>query len=91
MSGSFAASLERDGVRTIGQLQRMERADLMRRYGVMGDRLYALSRGEDTRTVQPDQDAKNVSAETTFNVDISARDDLAPVLRALSQRRSPRD
>ncbi len=86
----FAASLERDGVRTIGQLQRMERADLMRRYGVMGDRLYALSRGEDTRTVQPDQDAKNVSAETTFNVDISARDDLAPVLRALSEKVSTR-
>ena len=46
---AFAATLERDGIRTIGQLQRMERGDLMRRYGVMGDRLYHLSRGEDDR------------------------------------------
>ena len=35
----------------IGQLQRMERGDLMRRYGAMGDRLYHLSRGQDEREV----------------------------------------
>ncbi|RWG92289.1 MAG: DNA polymerase IV, partial [Mesorhizobium sp.] len=43
---ALAAALERDGIRTIAQLQRMERGELMRRYGVMGDRLYRLSRGE---------------------------------------------
>ena len=48
---AFAATLERDGIRTIGQLQRMERGDLMRRYGTMGDRLYHLSRGQDEREV----------------------------------------
>jgi DNA polymerase-4 len=36
---AFAATLERDGIRTIGQLQTMEET-LMRRYGVMGKRLY---------------------------------------------------
>ncbi|RVP20041.1 DNA polymerase IV, partial [Sinorhizobium meliloti] len=30
---AFAATLERDGIRAIGQLQTMEEADLMRRYG----------------------------------------------------------
>ena len=48
---AFNASLERDGIRTIGQLQQMDRGDLMRRYGTMGDRLYRLSRGEDVRRV----------------------------------------
>ncbi|MES0029483.1 DNA polymerase IV [Mesorhizobium sp. M0040] len=87
---AFAATLERDGVRTIGQLQRMERGDLMRRYGVMGDRLYRLSRGEDDRRVVPDQDAKSVSAETTFDTDIASVDELVSVLRALSEKVSAR-
>ena len=86
----FGATLERDGIRTIGQLQRMERGELMRRYGVMGDRLYYLSRGEDTRSVHTEHAAKNVSAETTFNVDLSSLEDLAPVLRALSEKVSGR-
>src|SRR5262249_2955336 len=51
----FAATLEGDGIRKIGQLQRMELGDLMRRYGTMGSRLYHLSRGQDVREVDPDQ------------------------------------
>ncbi len=86
----FAATLERDGIRTIGQLQRMELADLMRRYGTMGQRLFHLSRGEDSRTVHANHEEKSVSAETTFNVDISSREELAPVLRALSEKVSAR-
>ncbi|ODT15333.1 MAG: DNA polymerase IV, partial [Mesorhizobium sp. SCN 65-12] len=87
---AFAAALERDGIRTIGQVQRMERGDLMRRYGVMGDRLHRLSRGQDDRRVDPDQDSKSVSAETTFDIDIAALDDLVPVLRGLSEKVSAR-
>ncbi|MBZ9812519.1 MULTISPECIES: DNA polymerase IV [unclassified Mesorhizobium] len=87
---ALAATLERDGIRMIGQLQRMERGDLMRRYGVMGDRLYRLSRGEDDRPVDPDGDAKSVSAETTFDNDIGALAELVPVLRGLSEKVSAR-
>ncbi len=87
---AFAASLERDGIRQIGQLQRMERSDLMRRYGVMGDRLYRLARGEDDRRVSADRDSKSVSAETTFDTDIGELNDLVPVLRALSEKVSAR-
>lgn len=87
---AFAATLERDGVRQIGQLQQMDRGDLMRRYGSMGDRLYHLSRGLDDRKVNPDQDTKSVSAETTFNTDLAAAEDLVPVLRRLAERVSER-
>ena len=86
----FASTLESDGIRTIGQLQRMERNDLMRRYGTMGTRLYHLSRGQDEREVQPDSDAKSVSAETTFDTDLASSADLVPVLRALSEKVSAR-
>ncbi|WP_442577422.1 DNA polymerase IV [Mesorhizobium sp. ASY16-5R] len=87
---AFAATLEQDGIRTIGQLQKMERGDLMRRYGTMGDRLYRLARAEDARQVHPDSDAKSVSAETTFDTDLASMADLVPVLRALSEKVSTR-
>ena len=86
----FAQTLERDGIRVIAQLQRLERSELMRRYGTMGDRLYHLSRGMDQRTVHADQDAKSVSAETTFDTDISSAEELVPVLRGLSEKVSAR-
>ena len=62
----------------------------MQRYGTMGDRLYHLARGQDERQVQPDHDAKSVSAETTFDTDLAGMADLVPVLRALSEKVSAR-
>ncbi len=87
---AFDATLERDGIRLIGQLQKLERADLMRRYGTMGDRLYHLSRGQDVRRVHSDREAKSVSAETTFDTDLASPADLVPVLRALAEKVSSR-
>jgi DNA polymerase-4 len=87
---AFAAALQADGIRTIGQLQRMEQGELMRRYGAMGSRLHHLSRGQDDREVHPDRDAKSISAETTFDVDLASAADLVPVLRALSEKVSAR-
>ncbi len=87
---AFAAVLERDGLRTIGQLQKLERAELMRRYGTMGDRLYHLSRAQDERRVHADRETKSVSAETTFDTDLASPEDLVPVLRSLSEKVSAR-
>ena len=83
---AFAATLERDGIRTVGQLQTMEETDLMRRYGTMGQRLYRLSRGIDDREVHLNEAAKSVSAETTFFDDIWQYDELVTHLRALSEK-----
>lgn len=82
---SFAEKLARDGIRTIGQLQKMDEAALMASYGTMGQRLYRLSRGEDDRHVEPREGAKSVSAETTFDRDHARAEDLVPVLRSLSE------
>src|SRR5690606_31250707 len=84
------AALEREGVRTIRQLQTMEREDLIRRFGTLGNRLFYLARGEDDRKVQPEHETKSVSAETTFDKDLTALEDLVPVLRALSETVSTR-
>ncbi|MVA98938.1 DNA polymerase IV [Nitratireductor sp. CAU 1489] len=87
---AFAATLARDGITQIAQLQTMERGTLMKRYGTMGDRLYHLARGQDTRRVHAEHGAKSVSAETTFDIDLAAPGDLVPVLRALSETVSAR-
>ncbi|MCU0830212.1 MAG: DNA polymerase IV [Rhizobiaceae bacterium] len=84
------AALEKDGIRTIGQLQEMDLSSLMRRHGAMGQRLYHLARGEDDRKVATGHDTKSVSAETTFNDDLGTRDDLVPPLRALAEEVSAR-
>ncbi|MFZ1773051.1 MAG: DNA polymerase IV [Rhizobiaceae bacterium] len=83
---AFAATLASGGITHIGQLQAMEKNDLIRRFGVMGSRLYHLSRGQDERRVDPGGEAKSVSAETTFFDDISGRDELASILRGLSEK-----
>ena len=82
--------LHADGIRMIGQLQTMEKAELMRRYGSMGARLYHLSRGEDARTVSPDHESKSISAETTFNKDIASPAELESLLWSLSEKVSRR-
>ncbi|MDX3929049.1 MAG: DNA polymerase IV [Shinella sp.] len=83
---AFAETLERDGIRDIGQLQTMEENELMRRYGVMGKRLFNLSRGRDDREVHLNEAAKSVSSETTFFDDISDHDELVAILRRLSEQ-----
>ena len=67
---AMTQTLERDGLRRIADLRRFDEAELMRRYGVVGQRLARLARGIDTRTVSPDDETKSISAETTFDTDI---------------------
>jgi DNA polymerase-4 len=63
--------LARDGLRTIGDLQRAGERELARRYGAEGARLFRLACGLDERSVEPDREAKSISAETTFDRDIA--------------------
>ncbi|WP_422375976.1 DNA polymerase IV [Roseibium sp.] len=86
----FQKKLEKDGIRTIGQLQEMDAADLARRYGSIGLRLARLSHGDDSRDVTPQRGAKSVSSETTFRTDISSFETLRPILRNLSEKVSAR-
>ncbi len=62
-------ALEKAGIRTISDLLRWDRADLGARFGHMGDRLWHLARGMDTRRVNRDEKLKSVSKETTFDGD----------------------
>lgn len=87
---AFHKQLLQDGISSIGQLQEIDLPSLMRRYGVMGQRLYHLSRGEDVRTVSAHDASKSISSETTFNSDIGDFDRLEAILWRLAERVSER-
>ena len=87
---AMQALLEKRGIRLVGQLQTMERSDLIRQYGKMGARLFHLSRGQDWRDVNTNDEAKSISAETTFFDDISDYTELEAKLWGLCQRVSKR-
>jgi DNA polymerase-4 len=63
--------LARDGLRTVGDLQRSGEKELQRRYGSEGERLARLAFGRDDRPVKAEREAKSISAETTFDQDIA--------------------
>ena len=84
------ARLARDGLRTIGDLQRAGETELMRRYGGEGVRLYRLAHGRDDRPVQAERETKSISAETTFDRDIADMRPLVQCLLRLSEKVSAR-
>jgi DNA polymerase-4 len=74
------AALQSEGIRTIADLRSRDRKALITRFGALGDRLWHLARGDDSRTVAPARAIKSISHETTFNTDLS---DLQPLRRHL--------
>jgi DNA polymerase-4 len=80
------AALESAGIRTIADLLRWTRQDLGARFGQMGDRLYSLARGQDTRRVVRDEKLKSISKETTFHEDTSDPDLLDGHIWRLSEQ-----
>jgi DNA polymerase IV len=87
---AMQAQLAKSGIAKISQLQTLEKNDLIKRFGVMGARLYHLSRGEDYRDVATESETKSISAETTFDENISDFEKLEPILWELSQKVSRR-
>jgi DNA polymerase-4 len=71
-----ARRLETIGITQLGQLQAMSDHEATRSLGEDGAALVRRARGEDTRRVDPAREAKSISAETTFERDLSAVADL---------------
>jgi DNA polymerase-4 len=80
----------REGIRMIADLQRLGEIELMRRYGAEGQRLYRLANGIDDREVVANRETKSVSAETTFEEDVSELRPLEQKLWLLTERVSRR-
>ena len=77
--------LREDGITLIGELARIDEADLVARYGKIGRRLSLCARGEDNRRVDPESKAKSMSSETTLDKDTAELAGLRPILWQLAE------
>ncbi len=82
----FRKTLQSDGYATVGDLAAAEVRDLVKRYGETGLRLHDLAHGRDARAVNPGHERKGMSAETTFNEDLSSAADLEAELWPLCEK-----
>lgn len=73
-------------VKTIGDLSRLPKDLLQRRFGQQGLQLYFLSKGIDDREVQPERKVKSVGREETFSEDILETETARKELLILSHR-----
>ena len=79
-----AARLQDDDIHTIGQLAAMPDAWFSRRFGKRGAGIRNRARGIDLDPVQTSRETKSISSETTFPEDLSAVEDLLPMVERLS-------
>ncbi|MDP3368287.1 MAG: DNA polymerase IV [Brevundimonas sp.] len=82
----FRKTLQSDGYATVGDLAAADVRDLVKRYGETGLRLHDLAHGRDARAVNPGHERKGMSAETTFNEDLTAAEDLEAELWPLCEK-----
>jgi DNA polymerase-4 len=82
---STAAALKDFRVTTIGDLARMDRASLVRRFGQHGASLVDRAHGIDPDPVDNPDAAKSISHEHTFDVDTSDPDVLERTMLAMSE------
>src|SRR5216683_2805088 len=74
------------GVRTVGELAVYETQRLVQALGVGGAVLQRMAQGRDRAPVDGSKPAKTISAETTFENDVSDRGQLDAALRELTDR-----
>ncbi|HST86037.1 MAG TPA: DNA polymerase IV [Kineosporiaceae bacterium] len=79
--------LYRHGLRTIGEVAAVPLADLIDILGqAHGQSVHQHARGVDDRVLEPDREAKSVSAETTFPFDLTDQRELVDHARRLTDR-----
>lgn len=85
-----ADKLAEAGYRMIGELHDAPPDRLFRALGKDGPRLQRLARGIDDRRITPDHETKSVSSETTFDRDISAHEELEPIMWRMAEKTAQR-
>lgn len=79
------AKLTELGIATVDDLRLREARELEQRFGRWGRRLHELSLGIDDHPVQPDRPTLQVSAEDTFEHDLTL-DEIEPHIRRLAEK-----
>ncbi len=81
----MAAKLAVLGIATVGELRGLALGELEQRFGRWGRRLHELARGIDDHPVQPERPTLQVSAEDTFEHDLTLGE-LEPHIRRLADK-----
>lgn len=82
-----AETLRRAGLSTVAEVAAVEEAELVRLLGrAHGASLHAMALGQDDRPVVAERDAKSVSVEDTFEVDLMERDRVVREVDRLAER-----
>ncbi len=76
---------DRLGVKSIGDLRRLDPQVLAAQFGQQGEHFHKLAQGRDDRSVIPDREAKSISHETTFATDIADPEALRAWLLELTE------
>jgi DNA polymerase-4 len=79
-------SLERMGLRTMGDVARMSREVLVERLGALGEHIHRLSLGDDPREVVSEREAKSMGAEYTLEDDVKGAAAIRPHLKRAAER-----
>lgn len=74
------ARLATFGIHTCGELRRLDKIELARRFGSWGLELHELARGIDHREVRTERIRKSLSSENTFSENVSTLAALKPLM-----------
>ena len=83
---ALAKKLEGMGITRLGHLQALDEGTARRRLGDEGPALVQRALGQDSRLVRPERETKSISAETTFNSDLTERAALERELWRLAEK-----
>lgn len=72
--------LGREGIRTVGALRELGRAELERLFGSSWSWVWRMARGLDDRSVETDHGARSISHEQTFGEDLCLAEEARQVL-----------
>lgn len=78
------------GIRTVGDVRRLEVSVLEKRLGEHGRHLWDLAHGLDPRTVERNEEVKSVSHEHTFDEDTGDAEEIRRVILWISEKLSRR-
>ena len=81
-----ATALERNSLKTIGDIRAVGPQRMRGLYGDWGAHLFALSMADDPRKVDPHGERKSISAETTFFEDVADLEALEDILWPLCEK-----
>jgi DNA polymerase IV len=77
--------LDKLGIRTVGDLRRLDLPTLEGHFGRYGLRLHELAQGLDNSEVVPDRPTQSMSAEDTFEHDVPLKE-TEPMIRLLAEK-----